>query len=138
MKKIFIVIGVILVAFVILIVGTHLYMESGDITCPGCEPFKGAAVREGDNLLLVIRHVPCTPTACHPIGAFADGIRSVNISVTSDDGRQFFIKQPVMLHETNIFPGVLANSSSAQVLVAVNYAGWMDQSYNLTLVDRRI
>lgn len=138
MRKILIIIGVILAASVILIVGTHLYMELSDTTCSDCQPFTGAAVREGDNLLLVIRHVPCAPTACHPVGSYADGIRSVNISVTSDDGRQFFVEQPVMLHETNTFPEVLANSSSARVRVSVDYAGWKNQSYNLTLVDDRI
>ena len=138
MKKIFIIIGLILAAFVVLLVGTHVYQSSAGATCQGCVPFTGAAVREGGNLLWVVRHVPCAPAACNPCGAYADSIRTVNISITPDHGRQFFIEQPVTIHETVTVPGVLANISSAQVSVSITYAGWKTQSCHFTVADTRI
>jgi hypothetical protein len=139
MRKILLITGVILASVIILLVGMHLYQESSNTTCPdGCTPFHGTAVREGDNLLLVVRHVPCAPTACNPCGANADSIRGVNISIIPDNGRQFFVEQPVKLHEVNTITGVLANRPNATISVLVSYAGWKNQSCSLGVVDTRV
>lgn len=139
MRTILIIAAIILAAFAILLIGAHLYQEFRGTTCSdGCTPFRGAAVRDGGSLLLVVRPVPCAPTACNPCGGNADGLRSANISITPDNGRQFFIEPPVKIHEANTLAGVLANRPNATVSVSVNYAGWKNQSCSMHLIDTRV
>jgi hypothetical protein len=138
MRKIFLVIGVILAAFMVLLIGTHMYQEFYGNRCTPCQPFFGAAARDGGSLLLVVRHEPCEPAICNPCGANADSIRSLNISVLPDGGRQFFIEPSIKINEAIILPGVMANSSGNRVTASARYYGWENTSCNLTIVDTRV
>lgn len=134
------VIAVFLTACVIAGVGIYLHpLSSGSAAChTSCQPFYGGVDRDGDNLLLVIRHEACIPAECNPCGAWADGLRSVNMSVTQDDGRRVFIDAPVRLYDVTTIPHALAGSANATVEVSVTYTGWKNNSCSLKLVDKRV
>ena len=133
------VLGVFLTACVIAAVGMYLHpLSPGSTAChEKCQPFYGGVDRDGDNLLLVIRHEPCIPAECNPCGAWADGLRSVNISVMQDDSRRVFIDAPLQLYDVTTFPHVLA-SANATVDVSITYNGWKNQSCSLNLVNQRV
>jgi hypothetical protein len=134
------VIGIFLAACLIAAVGMYLHPLSPDSAAchEKCQPFYGGVDRDGDNLLLVIRHEPCIPAACNPCGAWADGLRSVNISITRENGQHVFIEPPVRLYEATVFPAALAGSTNATVEVFATYTGWKNQSCYLKLVDKRV
>jgi hypothetical protein len=138
LNKILLVAGVILAVYAVLLVGAHLYQGFYGKSCPVCQPFTGTAVREGDALLLVVRHVPCEPAECHPCGASTGAIQALNISVLPDGGEPFFIEPAVKVNEAILIPGALANGTGSRVTASVRFPGWQNATCNLTVVDTRV
>nr|WP_320160723.1 hypothetical protein [uncultured Methanoregula sp.] len=137
--KAFFVIGTIIAAIMIMLIGTHLGATSEDTRCISCQPFAGMANQNGSNLELTILGVNCTPVSCYPCNINPDGQAYLNLSIASDGNNPVsFENRAVRINETIIVPGVLTDSPQDQVSAWIVYNGTKNTSCRLKVVETHI
>jgi hypothetical protein len=137
--KAFFVIGTIIAALLIMLIGAHLGATSEDTPCTSCQPFAGMANQNGSNLELTVLGINCTPASCYPCNTNPDGQAYLNFSVAPNGNNPVtFENQAVQINETIIVPGVLTDSPQDQVSAWIVYNGTKNTSCRIKVVETHI